>query len=193
MATGAAVANGRRPLLTLAPPLAVTSRPAGARPARSAWGGTALYDPRRHHTQTFRPDGVAPGVRDRPWLLGTRTGGGRHRRRPGWVRAGSASGQALALRFAAMVHQCGRPPPPRCIGPGHRRDQGFVLYRGTVLRGWARRGRRSGGGSSCCVRIDAWQATGSVTYRPLPGSPADMLARDGPAAATCRYWMSVGW
>jgi DNA-binding winged helix-turn-helix (wHTH) protein/predicted ATPase len=160
--------------------------------------GTALYDRRRHHAHTFQ-FGQDPGVACRAfgavalWLLG----------HPDRALAASReaarhanelvqpSSQALALMFAAMVHQCRRDARAaracadlsRTIGA----DQGMSFWHagGTILCGWAaaEAGDRVAGIAMLHDGLDAWQATGSVTYRTyFLALLAEVLMGDGRTA-----------
>jgi predicted ATPase len=160
--------------------------------------GSALYDPKRHHTHTFL-FGQDPGVACRAfgavalWLLGypdqaltiSREAAARAH------ELGQPSTQALALHFAAMVRQCRRD------GPGARAcaelalaiaaDQGMSFWQagGTILRGWAvaEGGDVAEGVALLRQGLDAWQATGSVTYRTyFLGLLAEVLGRAGRVA-----------
>jgi predicted ATPase len=160
--------------------------------------GTALYDPRRHHTHTFL-FGQDPGVACQAfgavalWLLGypdraltvSREAAGRAH------ELGQPSSQALALHFAAMVRQCRRDVAGAraCaeLALAIAADQGMSFWQagGTVLRGWAvaEGGDRAEGVALLRRGLDAWQATGSVTYRTyFLALLAEALAGDGRTA-----------
>jgi DNA-binding winged helix-turn-helix (wHTH) protein/predicted ATPase len=157
--------------------------------------GCGLYDPKRHHTHTFL-FGQDPGVACEAfgavalWLLGYPDQALDHSREAA-RRAhelGQPSSQSLALHFAAMVRQCRRD------GPGARAcaelalaiaaDQGMKFWQagGTILRGWsvADAGDLNGGIAMLQEGLEAWQATGSVTYRTYYlGLLAELIGRAG--------------
>ena len=161
--------------------LAVTTLCAGEPTATvEHMGGTALYDPRRHHAHTIL-FGQDPAVACQAfggvalWLLGypdRALAVSREATRRAHELS-QPSSQALALHFAAMVHQCRREGPAagacadlaRAIGL----DQGMSFWQagGTILRGWSEAdgGDGAGGIALLCEGLDAWRATGSVTYR----------------------------
>jgi DNA-binding winged helix-turn-helix (wHTH) protein/predicted ATPase len=179
--------------------LAVTTLCAGEPGAtvRHMEGGTALYDPRRHHTHTFL-FGQDPGVACRAfgavalWLLGypdRALAAGRESARLSHELV-QPSSQALALHFTAMVHQLrGEAAAVRACSEltlAIAADQGFSFWHagGTILRGWAVAvaGDRAEGIALLRQGLDAWQATGSITYRPyFLALLADVLARAGRA------------
>jgi predicted ATPase len=160
--------------------------------------GSALYDPARHYTHTFL-FGQDPGVACRAfgavalWLLGypdRALAAGREAARLSHELV-QPSSQALAMYFTAMVHQLrGEPAAARAcaeLALAIAADQGFSFWQagGTILRGWAvaAAGNRTEGIARMRQGIDAWQATGSVTYRPyFLALLAEVLARDDRAA-----------
>jgi predicted ATPase/DNA-binding winged helix-turn-helix (wHTH) protein len=142
--------------------------------------GSALYDPDRHHTHTFL-FGQDPGVACRAfgavalWLLGYPDRALAVSREAA-TRAhelAQPSSQALALHFAAMVRQCRREAAGAraCaeLALAIAADQGMSFWKagGAVLRGWAvaEGGNPVEGVTLLRQGLDAWQATGSVTYR----------------------------
>jgi len=160
--------------------------------------GTALYDPRRHHTHTFL-FGQDPGVACQAfgavalWLLGypDRALAASREAASRAHELGQPSSQALALHFAAMVRQCRRDVPGAraCaeLALAIAADQGMSFWQagGTILRGWAlaEAGDRAEGIALLRQGLDAWQATGSVTYRTyFLALLAEALAADGRTA-----------
>jgi DNA-binding winged helix-turn-helix (wHTH) protein/predicted ATPase len=141
---------------------------------------TALYDPQRHQGQTFL-FGQDPGVACLAfgsvalWLLGYPD--------QAVQKSGEAtrlshelsqpSSQALALHFAAMVHQCrgdGRSTLASAeLVLAIAADQGFSFWHagGTVFRGWALSQTGSDPQAIALLQegLEAWDTTGSVTYR----------------------------
>ena len=141
---------------------------------------TELYDPRRHHGQTLL-FGQDPGVACLAfgavalWLLGY----------PDQAvhKSGEAtrlshelsqpSSQALALHFAAMLHQCrgdGRSALASAdLALAIAADQGFSFWHagGTVFRGWALSQNGTDPQAIALLEegLEAWGTTGSVTYR----------------------------
>jgi tetratricopeptide (TPR) repeat protein len=182
-------------LLTLAeqsgdPALVLQARQAGAVVAlcagdpattcRHMEAGVRLYDPDRHRHLTFKY-GQDPGVACLAfgavalWLRGeSREAVARSRDAIRLAREGSQpSTLALALHFAAMLHQLrGDPAAVRefaseslSIAVEHR----FAFWQAgaTVLLGWAAAGGGEADGATVLEQgIEAWRATGSVTYRP---------------------------
>ena len=147
---------------------------------RHADAATPLYDPARHMSLTFQ-FGQDPGVACRAfgavavWLLGEpREALARSRDAVRLARDGSQpSTLALALHFAAMVHQLrGDVAAVRdcasealAISVEHR----FAFWQAgaTVLLGWAAAASSSAEGADLLRQgIDAWRATGSETYWP---------------------------
>jgi predicted ATPase len=180
--------------------LAVTTQCAGepAATVEHMERGTALYDPARHHTHTFL-FGQDPGVACQAfgavglWLLGFPDRALRVSREAARRshELAQPSSQALALHFAAMVHQCRREAPAAraCaeLALAIAADQGMSFWRagGTVLRGWAvaEAGSPAEGAAQLREGLDAWAATGSVTYRTYYlALLAEALAGDGRAA-----------
>jgi DNA-binding winged helix-turn-helix (wHTH) protein/predicted ATPase len=141
---------------------------------------TELYDPKRHYGQTFL-FGQDPGVACLAfgavalWLLGYPE--------QAVARSGQAtrlshelsqpSSQALALHFAAMLHQCrgdGRSALASAeLALAIAADQGFSFWHagGTVFRGWAlsQNGTDPQAIAQLEEGLEAWGTTGSVTYR----------------------------
>jgi DNA-binding winged helix-turn-helix (wHTH) protein/predicted ATPase len=142
--------------------------------------GTSLYDPARHHAQTFL-FGQDPGVACMAfgavalWLLGYPQRALEKSREATRLshQLSQPSTQALALHFAAMVHQCRRDSRAALLCAeltlAIAADQGFSFWHagGTVMRGWALAdsGTNSEGVALLQRGIEAWLATGSVTYQ----------------------------
>jgi predicted ATPase len=138
-----------------------------------------LYDPVRHRTHAFL-FGQDPGVICKAygavalWLLGYPDTAERESDAAIEMSRGlSPSSQAVALHFAAMLHQLRRDGPRTgaCAAASMAiaADHGFSFWLagGTVLAGWA---RAAGGAADEGVDrlrrgLADWQATGSVTYR----------------------------
>ena len=167
----------------------------------------ALYDPARHADNT-RVFGQDPGVATLAfgsvalWLLGRAdealAAGGRSVELA--RRLGQPSSLALALHFAAMLHQCrgGADDVERfadeTIDVATEEGFSFWLAGATVLRGWARatrgagQGQTTGGGGDAGIAeirkgLDGWLATGSRTYQTYYlGLLADALLRHGRSA-----------
>jgi DNA-binding winged helix-turn-helix (wHTH) protein/predicted ATPase len=142
--------------------------------------GTALYDRSRHHAHTVL-FGQDPDVACRAfgavalWLLGypdRAVVASRQAARQAHELA-QPSTQALALHFAAMVHQCRREGPAAraCadLARAIAAEQGMSFWQAgaTVMHGWAviEAGNLVEGIALLRQGIDAWQATGSITYR----------------------------
>jgi len=160
--------------------------------------GTALYDPTRHFTHTFQ-FGQDPGVACRAfgamalWLLGYPDQALNASREASRLshELGQPSSQALALHFAAMVHQ-GRREGPAALACAElaltiAADQGLPFWRAgsAVMRGWAMAecGNRTEGLALLREGLDDWQSTGSVTYRTYYlALLAELLGRDGQIA-----------
>jgi predicted ATPase/tRNA A-37 threonylcarbamoyl transferase component Bud32 len=183
--------------------LAVTAlcqgEPAGT--VRHMEQGLALYDPEWHrsHSTQFGQD---PSVACRAfgavalWLLGYPDEAVRQSREAvGLSRAlAQPSSRALALHFAAMLHQCRRDGPATlesaeaCRALATEQGFSFWLAGGTVLSGWAL--------AECGVDegldrlrqgLDEWVGTGSVTYHTYYlGLLAAVLARRGQAEEASR-------
>lgn len=160
--------------------------------------GAALYDPQRHdaHNILFGQD---PGVACRAfggvalWLLGYPEQALRASREAAQRshELVQPSSQALALYFAAMVHQCRRDGAAAraCadLALTIAEDQGFSFWRagGAVLRGWAiaECGDVRDGIAILREGLESFHATGSVTYRTYFLSLlAELLAREGQAS-----------
>ncbi len=141
--------------------------------------GVRLYDPSRHRNLTFQ-FGQDPGVACLAfgaitlWLLGEgREAVARSRDAVRVARDGSQpSTLALALHFAAMLHQLRDDPAAvrefasesLAVAVEHR----FAFWQAgaTILLGWAAAATGAADGASVVEQgIDAWRATGSVTYR----------------------------
>ena len=157
--------------------------------------GAELYDPRQHPALTFQ-FGQDPGVACLAfgavalWLLGFPE--------QALARSDQAvrlsheqsqpSTQALALHFAAILHQCRREwrSALACaeLTLAIAADHGLSFWHagGQILRGWAlaESGKADEGIVLLSDGIDGWSATGSVTYRPYYlGLLAESLARAG--------------
>jgi predicted ATPase/tRNA A-37 threonylcarbamoyl transferase component Bud32 len=159
--------------------------------------GTALYDPRQHHGHTFLY-GQDPGVACLAfgavalWLLGHADQAAKKCREA--ISLGrelsQPSTQALALHFAAMLHQCRRDPratqdfAEAALAISAEQGLAFWLAGGTVLRGWAMaaQGARAEGTALLRQGLGAWLATGSVTYQTYYlGLLAETLGESGEA------------
>ena len=157
--------------------------------------GAILYDPRQHHALTFQ-FGQDPGVACLAfgavalWLLGYPDQA--RQRSDDAVRfsheQSQPSTQALALHFAAILHQCRRDwrSALACadLTLAIAADHGLSFWHAGahVLRGWALAESGNPDEGIVLLRdgIDAWSATGSVTYRPYYlALLADALARSG--------------
>jgi serine/threonine protein kinase/predicted ATPase len=87
-------------------------------------------------------------------------------------RLSQPSSQVLAQHFGAMLHQCRRQPRAALacadLSVAISAEQGFSFWHagGTVLRGWALSECGSGTAGLAALRggLEAWLATGSVTY-----------------------------
>jgi predicted ATPase len=160
--------------------------------------GTALYDPRKHHGHTFLY-GQDPGVACLAfgavalWLLGHPEQAERRCRQA--VSLGrelsQPSTQALALHFAAMLHQFRRDAHATQefaeAAQALSAEQGFSFWLagGTILRGWAlaAQGAREEGTALLRQGLAAWLATGSLTYQTYHlGLLAETLGESGEAA-----------
>jgi predicted ATPase len=140
----------------------------------------ALYDPRLHQSHTFlfgQDTGVACKAFGAValWLLGYPD---RAAHKIGEAaalahRLSQPSSEALALHFAGMLHQCRRDPlavlacADRSLAIAEEQDFSFWRAGGTVLRGWALSECGSGTEGVAVLRqgLEAWIATGSVTYQ----------------------------
>jgi predicted ATPase len=100
------------------------------------------------------------------------------------------STQALALHFAAMLHQCRRDARATQelaeaeLAISAEQGLAFWLAGGTVLRGWAMaaQGARAEGTALLRQGLGAWLATGSVTYQTYYlGLLAETLGASGEA------------
>ncbi|HVK17096.1 MAG TPA: hypothetical protein VM533_09105, partial [Fimbriiglobus sp.] len=151
--------------------------PEGAR--RHMAAAAALYDPGRHRVLTVQ-FGQDPGVACLAfgaaalWLLGEPDeAAARSREAVRLAREGSQpSTLALALHFAAMLHQFRQDPAAvrefaaetLAVSVEHR----FAFWQAgaTVLLGWAAAADGAADGVALLEQgLDAWQATGSITYR----------------------------
>jgi predicted ATPase len=140
--------------------------------------GTALYDPQRHRSHTFLY-GQDPGVACLAigavalWLLGYPEQAVQRSRQAVLLaqELSQPSSLALALHFAAMLHQYRRE-----VSVTRERaeaalaiatEQGFSFWSagGSILCGWALAAQGAGGLAQLKQGLDAWQATGSLTYR----------------------------
>ncbi len=140
---------------------------------------TALYDPARHHTHSFY-FGQDPGVICKAfgavalWILGYPEQAQRQAEAAIQAsRALSPSSQAVALHFAAMLHQLRRDSQAALacaeasceIAVEH--GFSFWLAGGHIFKGWAlaARGRRDEGLATLRHGVRDWLATGSLTYQ----------------------------
>jgi predicted ATPase len=154
-----------------------------------------LYDPLRHRSHTFL-FGQDVGVACKAfgavalWLLGYPDQAARKSREAAALghELSQPSSQVLALHFAAMLHQCRREPRAvlACadLSIAISAEQGFSFWHagGTVLRGWALSecGSRAEGIVVLRQGLEAWMATGSVTYQTYYlALLAEVLANDG--------------
>jgi predicted ATPase len=157
----------------------------------------ALYDPERHGGLSFS-FGQDPGVASRAfgavalWLLGrpdeaVRQGREAARRSH---ELSNPNSQALALHFAAMVHQlrrdAGRARVCAETAGAIAAEHGFSFWQAgaAVLSGWAvaAGGAADEGADRLRRGLDDWAATGSVTYRTYYlGLLAEVRARQGKA------------
>jgi len=162
--------------------LAVTTLCAGepAATRRHMDRGAALYDRERHQTHTLL-FGQDPGVACQAfgavalWLLGYPDQAVQVSREASRLshELVQPSSQALALHFAAMVHQCRREGRAALacaeLALTIAADQGFSFWRagGTIMRGcaMAESGDSEEGIALMRQGLDAWHDTGSVTYR----------------------------
>jgi len=161
--------------------LAVTSLCAG-QPASTRQHmelGVALYEPQRHNALAFT-FGQDPGVACRSfgavalWLLGYPDQAMRTCREA--LRLShellQPSSQALALHFAAMLHQCRRDGEAalNCaelsLTIAAERGQSFWMAGATVMRGWAMAhlGNAIEGIAQMRQGLESWRSTGSLTY-----------------------------
>jgi adenylate cyclase len=139
----------------------------------------ALYDPQRHQSHTFL-FGQDVGVACKSfgalalWLLGYPDQAAQKSREAVTLGNGLSqpSSQALALHFAALLHQCRREPRAvlACadLTVAIAAEQSFSFWHagGTVMRGWALSERGSGPEGVTVLRqgLEAWLATESLTY-----------------------------
>ncbi len=164
--------------------------------------GVALYDPERHRMASHQ-FGQDPGVACKAfgavalWLLG---------RPDEAVRlSGEAvrlshelwqpSSQALALHFAAMLHQLRRDGPSTracaetCHAFASEHSLSFWLAGGGILTGWAQAacGDTEEGTARLRRGLRDWDATGSVTYKTYHlGLLAEVLAGQGRVEESAR-------
>src|SRR5262249_6421910 len=139
----------------------------------------ALYDPVRHRTHAFL-FGQDPGVICKAygavarWLLGYPDAAERHSEAAiAMSRELSPTSQAVALHFAAMLHQLRRHGPrtgacaeaSAAIAVEH--GFAFWLAGAGVMNGWALAAAGAPAEGIDCLRrgLRDWQETGSVTYR----------------------------
>ncbi len=154
----------------------------------------ALYDPERHreHSSVFGQD---PGVICKAygavvlWLLGFPDSAVQQSEAAIQLsRDRSPTSQAVALHFAAMVHQLRRDATrtldcanrAATIAAEHRLS--FWLASAAVLSGWALAKSGAPGEGLARLRqgLNDWRATGSVTYETYYlGLLADVLAEQG--------------
>jgi predicted ATPase len=139
----------------------------------------ALYDPLRHQSHTFL-FGQDVGMACKAfgavalWLLGHPDQAVRKSREAMTLAGGLShpSSKVLAFHFAAMLHQCRREPRDvvACtdVSVALSAEHCFSFWHagGTVLRGWALSACGSAAEGVAVLRqgLEAWQATGSVTY-----------------------------
>jgi serine/threonine protein kinase/predicted ATPase len=154
----------------------------------------ALYDPERHraHSSVFGQD---PGVICKSygavvlWLLGFPDSAEQQSETAiAMSRDRSPTSQAVALHFAAMVHQL-RQDAQRtlecaqqagAIAVEHRLS--FWLAGAAILGGWAlaKRGAAAEGLARLCQGLADWRATGSITYETYYlGLLGEVLAAQG--------------
>jgi predicted ATPase/aminoglycoside phosphotransferase (APT) family kinase protein len=161
----------------------------------------ALYDPNRHQAHSFL-FGQDPNIICKAygavalWLLGYPEQA--ERQSDGAVRASrdlSATSRAVALHFAAMLHQISRnstrardcAEASAAIGAEH--GFSFWLAGGGVLNGWALAalGDRDAGLEQLRKGLIDWLATDSVTYQPYYlGLLGDVLIGRGQAREAAR-------
>jgi predicted ATPase len=155
---------------------------------------TALYDPNRHRTHAFL-FGQDPGVICKGfgavalWLLGYPDRAERQSNEAVQMSKGlSPTSQAVALHFAAMLHQVRRDErrvrecaqASRAIAAEH--GLLFWLAGASVMEGWAlaMTGAADAGVSRLRQGLHDWQATGSGTYETyFLGLLAEVLIRQG--------------
>jgi predicted ATPase len=151
-----------------------------------------IYDPARDAANT-KQYGQDPGVATAAfgavalWLLGDDDASlGASERSLQWAqRTGQPSSRALALHFAAMLHQLRGDIEQTARVAGTALDlaeaEGFPFWRAgaLVLGGWAAAARGDAGGVEQIHRgVHDWLATGSRTYQPYYlGLLADALLR----------------
>ena len=146
---------------------------------RHAEAAAALYDPGRHRALTFQ-FGQDPGVACLAfgavalWLLGEPDeAAARSREAVRLAREGSQpSTLALALHFAAVLHQFRQDPAAvreyagQSLAVAVENRFAFWQAGATVLLGWAAAADGAADGVALLEQgLDAWQATGSITYR----------------------------
>jgi predicted ATPase len=155
-----------------------------------------LYDPNRHRTHAFL-FGQDPGVICKAygavalWLLGYPDAAERQSNAAiGMSHELSPTSQAVALHFAAMLHQLRRDGPrTRACAEASgaiAAEHGFSFWRagGAVMSGWALAagGAAAEGLGRLRQGLADWHATGSVTYRTYYlGLLAEVLAEQGQA------------
>ncbi len=159
--------------------------------------GCAIYDSERHRTHSHQ-FGQDPGVACKSfgavalWLLG-------HpdeavRLNADAVRLGhrlsQPNSQALAMHFAAMVHQLRRDGPAAraaaeaCAAIAHEHGLSFWMAGAAIVGGWAMAacGQADDGLARLRQGLLDWQATGSGTYKTyFQGLLAEVLASMGRA------------
>jgi adenylate cyclase len=154
----------------------------------------ALYHPASHSVHAFE-FGQDPGVICKAfgavvlWLLGYPDAAARESQSAiAMSESLSPSSQAIALHFAAMVHQLRREPlqtrelAQRCSAIAV--DHGFAFWAAgsAVLRGWAIAAECNTGEGVALLRkgLEDWKATGAVTYYTyFLGILAETLVRMG--------------
>jgi adenylate cyclase len=158
----------------------------------------ALYDPRRHGIHSFQ-FGQDPGVICKGfgavvlWLQGFPDAAARQTAAAIKMSENlSPSSQAVALHFAAMVHQLRRDPlttrqhADACANIAAEHGFSFWQAGSTLLRGSAVAAAGDPAEGSIIIRqgLADWQATGSVTYRTyFLGLLAEALLAQGHAQA----------
>jgi predicted ATPase len=138
----------------------------------------ALYDPNHHHTHAYL-FGHDPAVISRAygavvlWLMGHADAAQQQSAEAIQMsRALSPTSQAMALHFAAMVHQLRRDVrrtfeyAEACAALGGEHGLSFWRAGGTVLSGWALAAGDQGQEGLARLRrgLSDWRATGSITY-----------------------------
>jgi serine/threonine protein kinase/predicted ATPase len=155
----------------------------------------ALYDPQRHQSHTFL-FGQDVGVACKAfgavalWLLGYPDQAVQKSREAVTLGNGLSqpSSQALALHFAALLHQCRREPravlacADLTLAISAEQSLSFWHAGGTVMRGWALAECGSGPEGVAVLRrgLEDWLATESLTYQTYYlGLLAEVLGKEG--------------